>query len=124
MPPEQHARLFEPYVRSGLTQRWFVAGERASAEPLVAHGRTSAMIWCNTATSSEAIEPFGPVEWVAVNAAPPTIVVDPDPGGAPTTTAGTPVAFATRVVRSSPETLIEALHALKRATSGAGGDHG
>ena len=120
---ERVARITGVMARSGLTHRWFVTEERASAAQLVAHGRTDAMIWCNPVTSAEAIERFDPVEWVAVNAVPPTIVVDPDPEAAPTT-GGTPVALAKPVVRSSPETLIDALDALKRATSNAGGAHG
>lgn len=120
---ERVALITGVMARSGLTHRWFVTEERASAEQLVAHGRTDAMIWCNPVTSAEAIERFDPVEWVAVNAVPPTIIVDPDLEAA-LTIGRTPIALAKPVVRSSPETLSDALDALKRATSHAGGDHG
>ena len=64
------------------------------------------------------------IEWATLHEVPPTIVVEAAPGAAPTPGGETPVASTARVVRSSPETLNDALHALKRATSGAGGDHG
>ena len=121
---ERVAQITSAVARSGLTQHWYVAEERASVEQLVAHGRAAAMIWRNPSTSSDTIERFDLIEWTTLHEVPPTIVVESAPHAAPAPGGDTPVASTARVVRSSPETLIDALHALKRATSGAGGDHG
>jgi PAS domain S-box-containing protein len=121
---ERVAQITGALARSGLTQRWFVAEERASAEQLLAHGRAAAVIWHDPSSSSETIEPFDPIAWAAALEVPPTIVVESDVGAAPALGSGLPGPSATRVVRSSPETLTDALRALRRATSSAGGDHG
>jgi two-component sensor histidine kinase len=120
---ERVAQIASAVARSGLTQRWFVAEERASVEQLLAHGRAAAMIWVNPSASSDTVEPFELTEWATLHEVPPTIVVEAAPGAAPTPGGETPAASTARVVRSTPETLNDALHALKRATSGAGGDH-
>jgi PAS domain S-box-containing protein len=113
------ARLTGAIARSGLTRRWCVAEERASAERLVGQRRFDALIWLNPASASETTKPFDPRDWAASSALPPTLVVEAATGDTHDTA---PSGGPTWVVPGEVSALGEAHRALRRAILDAGGD--
>jgi len=109
------ARLTGAIARSGLSRRWCVAEERASAERLVGQRRFDAVVWRNPASPSEATARFDLRDWAASPPLPPTLVVASDDGE--------PAAAATWAVSTDALALGGPHHALLRAIAAAGDDH-
>ncbi len=110
------APLTGAIARSGLTRRWYVAEERASAERLVGQRRFDALIWLNPTAASEPTARFDPRDWTTATAPPPTIVVAAEPGE--------PAAGATWAAPADAPTLSDAHDALLHAIADAWGTRG
>jgi len=116
------APLTGAVARSGLTRRWCVAEERASAERLVGQRHFDALVWRNPSSPAEATAPFDLRDWSATPTLPPTLVL-----GSATEAAGGPsaagAAGAGPWVLPAPATApCEALLALERAIDAVRGE--